>query len=188
MLFAALDIEDALYRKYQNFVTVPNSLFRIHVYLHQGDSITLSDGALVKNGDLVIALHLWNSRLRKFLANVPREQRREVFLNEVQRSCTVLADYLEADSRFARYTALRARTLLGYLVEKGRWPFDRFPVPNTFRTRLHRFSMRLFLSRQHPKGFRRSFGKNRSNLTIVDFWISKEKFLTTYGHSHDKRN
>lgn len=187
-LFAFLDIEDILYRQYQRFVTVPNSLFRFHAYLHQGPSITLSDGVVVKTGDLVIALHLWNSRLKKFLARVPRKQRRERFLNEVQRSCEVMAEYLHAHPAYQQCTALRARTLLGYLVEEGRWPFDRFPVPETLITRLQRFTMRLFLSRQHPKGFRRSFGKKSTNLTIVDFWISKEKFFATYGQTPQPRH
>lgn len=183
LLFALLDIEDVLYRQYQRFITVPNSIFRFHAYLNQRGPIALSDGTMVRIGDLVISMHLWNSRLNKILANVPKAERRRRFLAEVESSLHVLADYLQTHPAFEHTVALRARTLLGYLFDDGNWPFDRFIVKQTWLTRILRFFMRLFLSRQHPQGFRRTFGHKSTNLQLVDFWISKTNFLTLYGSS-----
>ncbi|HEU4965285.1 MAG TPA: hypothetical protein VFV52_15760 [Bacilli bacterium] len=156
-------IGDGLYSRVRRFDFEDRwgtNVFRVRVRPYVGPTVALPGGEVVRGGDVVGILHLYNLRLQEMLQEIKSENRRVLMVKrEVQRSLPQLAEFVRSHPRGQRIKALVGVTLLTRGVEP--LGFIVTPLEDTAWYRFKNWYMRLFVRLCHPDGGRRLKGKKQ---------------------------
>ncbi|MFD1038861.1 hypothetical protein ACFQ3N_10740 [Virgibacillus byunsanensis] len=108
-----------------------NTLFRVRLTTYRGVSVVLSDGTLIKKGDLLIKIHLHNVRMINELQSTTSEVKKAVFIyHMVKRSLPRLANYVESN-----YGNKNIKGIIGITTlyrGASRLGFEVFPIKNRY--------------------------------------------------------
>jgi len=177
---------DLIYRRARRFDYQDlqgNNVFRVRVRPYDGPDLPMPDGKLVKHGEWVGFLHIYNLRLQQLLHDVASENRRSLLvIREVKRSLPELAEFVRRHPRGSKIRALMGVTLLSRGVE----PFG-FTVMNVEDTRWFRFKawyMRLMMRVVHPEG-RKRLQEGEQRLPLRRVVLPVDELLRRYGTEHE---
>lgn len=150
------------------------SVFRIGLGQYAGDTLTLHDGTVIKDGDEVGEGHLWNRYISTFHAEstMPGLQ----FRREVERSLQAVASLMVKDLRFHQIKAWRGTTwsTKGSVRFWTRLGFELKPIENP------RMLKRLTV--MYERMLRHYAGRTRRRpMTSCTFWITSRELLRRYG-------
>ena len=154
-----------------------------------GADLTLSDGTLVRRGDMVGQLHLWNERLPVMSAEGADLAWARTFYTHFARSLKYVSLYIERATAFEAIQAFCAETAFALAdIESARrfarsmgFDFLRRPGATTWQGRFaefwDNFYVRMLIWTFNPASLR---GKGLSQLRRYQLWISREKLLARY--------
>lgn len=183
---------DALLRQHQHiheFTADKECLFRISVGEARA-GVQLSDGTVIRLGDPILELHLWNEHVPAMPAAGPSAAWANQMKRLIRRSLILTALYLEQERALAPIVALhgappfRSRLGTAQMVRAAkRFGFDLVEPsePATWRSLVHEFFDGMLLwallhafnpSAQRPNGAAR----HRYHL-----WISRQQLLCRFG-------
>ncbi len=142
------------------------SVLRYALQHHQGHEVKLSDGTVVRRGDLIAELHIANAALYRRLAHDGRTAPWRL-MAEAQRDLLLLDAILPPE-----VVALHGLTLVHPAAR--RIGFDVFAVPPGPGTRLVRFFMMGLLALYHPRGVARVETITERDRP-AEVWLSRNK-------------
>ena len=166
-------------------------IFRISVET-AGRAVTLSDGTDVREGDLVLQLHLWNEHLPVMPSQGPSTAWANLMKRRMRQSLQAIARYLEGEPQLDAVRALHGAPPFGsrlgalQMVRTAqRFGFDVLDpdMPLEWRDRIHAvFDSMLLWGLTYafnPAGLKaKSLLRYRYRL-----WISRRKLLLCYGQT-----
>ena len=151
--------------------------------------LTLSDGTVVKPGDLLIELHLWNERL-PLRASWPDVRWGIAVLRLLRRSLSLLAEEVQRNPGWSTVSALHGEMVFmdadadvaEQVVRHLGFDWIVPPAPTTFAGRFGRFWQNVYawwlMWAFNPATLRK---KRRQNLARGHAWMSRRTLLARYG-------
>jgi hypothetical protein len=188
---SSVALVDALIRTYYGiyeFTDDPKCVLRVALGQVR-TAVTLSDGTMVENGELIGTLHFWNEHLPRYEPDGPNLRWACAMRDRMRHSLCSLAEYVEREPTWREIRALRGEaalsTRLGTLQVQRvgeRYGFERVsPTDHSFLRRLHAVgeSMTLWSLTKafNPAALsRQPFMRDHHEL-----WISRSSLLEHYG-------
>lgn len=169
-----LYIVDRIYRWFHQLEPV-GTIFYVGVTKYKGAPLTLSDGTMVKKGDIICALHFNNERIASIHSEVGRNIVGFSFVRHVIISLAALATKLQRDRAYEMVVALSGTSWFPHKIAKKKG-FDIYPVDGLLRLLWLKMKLSLYLL---------PVRKGKSNTAIMPntFWMSRARIL-----SWEKRN
>lgn len=154
------------------------NIFRVVFCKYHGPDLITSDQKIIKNGDPIVKLHIYNWQLAKMMdGNDTRIALR--LLKTIRDSLPELAVYIHNHKKGASVKGLMGTTLLHRGVHK--LGFDVHDVPDWAWFKIKNRYLKLLLVMMHPDGKSRLHIRNEE-LVVKRVYISKEKFTQRYYH------
>ncbi|MDH7488891.1 MAG: hypothetical protein QHH80_05235 [Anaerolineae bacterium] len=173
------------------FTNDPDCILRISP-ARAAQARTLSDGTVIRPGDPLCEIHLWNERLPKMGPDGPDLQWGLAMYRGMVRSLELLARFLQTSAEYADAVAVHAEgaAMRGPEADQvqrlfARLGFDTAPRHAvTRRERFARWWQKLYSTwliwTFNPASLK---GKRMSGLTHCEFWISRRAFMERYGRA-----
>jgi len=173
------------------FCRSPGCIFRVGP-AHSPADMPLADGKVVRRGEPIADLHLWNEHIPPLPPEGADMRWAVGFYRLMRSSLQELADYLETEPRYRTAAAVRA---VGSVMAKTPAPLEEFaarlgfevldPHGNRPPSRWRRFAEAwdngfnlVLIWVYNPPSLRtRALG----GLRRVQLWMSRERFLARYG-------
>ncbi len=152
----------------------PDTLLAYNVSRHRGAPVRLSDGRVVRRGDLVLELHFRREALLPLVREGDPARMAIGLLKLGDRDAPRLAAALEARAELREVRALHALTLFHRGI--SRYGFEVQPVRNPLEERWFTWWHRLLMARDHARGTER-VRENLGALVTRHVWVSRESFI-----------
>ncbi len=158
----------------------PEGLLGLEVNRYRGPEVRLADGTEVRRGDLVLELHLLNSRVAA--VGVSGWQAEGARL--ARADMAALAAWWRDLPPERRPVAVHGETILTPFLRWG--GFEIRDAPNDFVHRLRAWYLRGLLARWSPEG-RRRLARGRSSLKLRIAWLSAGDLERKFGSGRQPR-
>lgn len=171
------------------FTDSPDCILRISP-ARASKAHTLSDGTIIRPGDFLCDIHLWNERLPRMGPEGPDLQWGLAMYRGMVRSLELLAGFLQTSAEYAGAVAVHAEgaAMRGPEADQVQRLFARLgfdTAPRHAVTRGERFArwwQNLYSTwliwTFNPASLK---GKRMSGLTHCEFWISRPRLMERYG-------
>jgi hypothetical protein len=160
------------------YVDKDNNIFRVVLLRYRGEPLVTSDQRVIRDGDLILKLHIHNYYFAKQSQGVKDDLRLVLLLrHHIMRSLPQLAAYLDGHKDRDRIKGIVGTTML----HKGVKPlgFSISDVPMNWFFRYKRWYLRLMVRLIHPDGKRRIQRWDRE-MPLKRVYMSKEELLRRY--------
>jgi len=156
------------------------NIFRVVFCKYRGPDLKTNDKKVIKNGDPIVKLHIYNWKLAKIISGTNNDTRIALkLLKTIRESLPELANYIERHPKGKKIKGLVGTTLLHRGVHK--LGFDVEDVPNWTWFKIKNQYLKVLLMLMHPDGKKRLQLKNQE-LVVKRVYISKENFVLRYFH------
>ncbi|WNC13217.1 YkoP family protein [Brevibacillus brevis] len=157
------------------------NIFRVVLLRYRGETLVTDDQQVIRNGDLILKIHIHNYYFATLCKGVKDELRLALLLRRhIMQSLPKLASYLESMAQKEEVKGIVGTTML----HKGVQPlgFSISDVPMNWFFRYKRWYLRLLLRIIHPDGKRRVQTWD-TEMPLKRVYMSKEMLLQRYGAS-----
>ncbi|GAB7388170.1 hypothetical protein BSNK01_20070 [Bacillaceae bacterium] len=155
------------------------NIFRVALRKYRGPVLYASDGSIIRPGDIIGELHLYNLVLWEKLQRTNNEVRwAMIALQEVRRSLPALAAFLRHDPQGKRMKALIARTILHRGARQ--LGFEVQDIPPGLYAKIKIPYLRWIFKFCHPNGDER-LKRSETKLVPKYVFIPREKLISLYG-------
>lgn len=157
------------------------NIFRVVLLRYRGETLVTDDQQVIRNGDLILKIHIHNYYFATLCKGVKDELRLALLLRRhIMQSLPKLASYLESMAQKEEVKGIVGTTML----HKGVQPlgFSISDVPMNWFFRYKRWYLRLLLRIIHPDGKRRVQTWD-TEMPLKRVYMSKDMLLQRYGAS-----
>jgi len=158
-----------------------SGIIRFSIHRYKGPPKVLDDGSEVKNGDIIMELHLnnaWFQGRRKL--NLGASQSPREFLGCFAEDLRILGQQITG-GMYGNITALHGSTILH--VAAKRLGFQVNELPASLWNKRARFYMAGLMQVYHLRGDEVS-GLREKPWELKEVWLSRAELLTRYGPKH----
>ncbi len=186
LLLSALEVWERFFGKLHHIENIrPGGMFRLSTCRYRGPDVELSDGTLIRPGDLLGELHLSNrDTMRQQLKYKSRVKGAIAARKGLTQDLVLLARRVATGQDLAEVKAFYALTMLYHGARVLGFEDREFKASWVMRW-LYTLGEGFLLALYHPVGFHR-FWQGRQDLTLKYIWMSRQKLLHDF--LPDKKN
>lgn len=175
---------DAVYQRCTRlqYISKGENIFRIVLLRYRGEPLLTRDNCCIKNGDLIVKLHIHNYYLATLFKGINNDTKMALLLRkQIIDSLPQLASYLASLPQVSELKGIVGTTMLAKGGEQ--LGFTTSTIPDSWFFRYKRWYLKLMIQLIHPDGNKRF--QRKQELPIKRVYMSKEELFRRYLPQHD---